>query len=199
MYDDALGRKVHKMQLVLCRRSSMLNKKVIIFCLLVLFALLVSEKIARSDEIEFIDQYMRESRVNMDSETTEWYSDHLIPALVGFADHYHIDPLLAAVLAYTEGSWNPDSLGKDGEIGVLQVLPHWYETNGYSEVSPGYLTQIDTGLWLLRRCIDHCKGSILGGLTIYHMGSHGTCSKPSKRALYKFKLYNQLKRRYYGK
>jgi len=114
----------------------------------------------------------------------------LAPIVVHYAGMYRIDHLLVAVFISCESSWKWKSIGKKGEIGLLQV--HWYEAKkGFDLSKPE--DQIHAGVKWMRHCFDACDQKLDCALNLYATGSKRKKWKKLDRRL---RLYREAVRRH---
>jgi soluble lytic murein transglycosylase-like protein len=85
-----------------------------------------------------------------------------IPDVVAAAEGAGLDPLLVAVVIAYESTWSPKAMGKDGEVGLMQV--HGLAAEGHDvSTIPGNLA---AGCSWLRSRIDR-TGSLEAGVAAY--------------------------------
>lgn len=149
---------------------------------------------AHCGALENVERYIRHDRRGMKTTRTNEIVARLAPLIVECAAAEGIDPLLVAVLVATESSWDPGAIGKRGEIGLIQAMPRLFRKAGIRLADITVRDQLEVGIKELAHCIRSCRGNILGGLTLYHMGSTGGCSRSSSRARYKFRLYQKARK-----
>lgn len=103
-----------------------------------------------------------------------------IPQVVAAARAEGIDPLLVAVIIFCESTWKPKSLGKAGEVGLMQV---------HGEAARGFdVATIDGNLaagcrWLASRIEKY--GSVERGVVAYI----GFSDRARKMGAYRLRLY----------
>lgn len=103
-----------------------------------------------------------------------------IPQVVAAAEAEGLDPLLVAVVIFCESTWKPKSVGKAGEVGLMQV---------HGEAARGFdVATLDGNLaagcrWLASRIAKH--GSVDRGMVAY-MGDSDRARKMGK---YRMDLY----------
>lgn len=168
-------------------------KRPTIKCLLIWMMLLCAEY-AHTDDFDRVADYIRAEREGMNEKQTDMIVELFAPAIIKASTVSGLDPLIIAVVIVTESSLDPDARGSAGEVGAMQVMPRWYRRAGIDPDQATLDDQVRVGTELLANCIESCRGSILGGLTLYHMGSNGMCSHASKRARYKYRKYLKAKR-----
>ncbi len=79
------------------------------------------------------------------------------------AKKYYIDPLLLKAVIWHESKFDPNALGKKGEIGLMQIRPEhgaasdWAEKNKVELPCPGLLARpelnIEIGAWYLAKAL----------------------------------------------
>lgn len=76
-----------------------------------------------------------------------------------------VDPSLIKALIWRESGFKPDKVGKDGEVGLMQILPttarDWAkaaQVEGFSrEKLFDPATNMEAGTWYLKMALDHWK------------------------------------------
>lgn len=69
-----------------------------------------------------------------------------------------VDPQLAVALSFRESKFDPNVRGKDGEIGVMQVMPSTGKSMGYTEKDLADIDKnIEAGLTYLKQNLDRFK------------------------------------------
>lgn len=89
--------------------------------------------------------------------------------IVRAAKRYHISPFLLAALIKRESGYNPEAVGKRGEIGLTQILRGVASEGCDLSTTRG---QIECGAKYFRSCIDYCPGNqtVLSGFIVYASG-----------------------------
>lgn len=86
----------------------------------------------------------------------------LVPTLLDATERHGVNPSLVAAMVTLESSWQPASVGKLGEVGLLQVMR-----------SDAPLTdptaQLDHGLTILKQSFEEC-GTTIGAVSKYATG-----------------------------
>jgi soluble lytic murein transglycosylase-like protein len=109
-----------------------------------------------------------------------------IPLVVAAAQKEGLDPLLLAIVISCESTWKPKSVGKIGEVGLMQV---------HGEAAKGFAVDTVEGnlaagaAWLASRLAKH--GSLEGGMAAY-MGGGPRATKAAKWRLKKYR--DEIKR-----
>ena len=91
------------------------------------------------------------------------------------------DPVLIGVLISLESSWLPDSLGKIGEKGFLQVVPDSVCSKGFD--LDDTTQSLRAGLNCLKMHQVHCDGTLEQTLTSYASGRCRSKSERTKRMI----------------
>lgn len=95
-----------------------------------------------------------------------WWSDSRLEhsqdgVILAAATRYGVDPSLIKALVWQESRFNPRARGKDGEVGLMQLLDpaaqEWAETVGVYPISEVHLyhpaTNVMAGTWYLRKML----------------------------------------------
>lgn len=96
-----------------------------------------------------------------------------------------IDPRLAVALAFRESGLNPKAVGKDGEVGLMQVLPSTSKGMGFT---PKELADtgknIEIGLTYLKQNLDKFNGDPVLAAAGYNAGpNHPYFNDPDNNSL----------------
>lgn len=95
--------------------------------------------------------------------------------VVDYAATFKIDLSVFLAMVRKESTFNPDSVSKDGAIGLAQVVPRWHhqkiksartQVDAYSIHEPRL--NLYVGAWVLRDSIDESKGNVARGLLRYN-------------------------------
>jgi len=110
-----------------------------------------------------------------------------IPAVLLAAEKYKIDHMLIAIIISGESSWKIKSVGKRGEIGLMQVLGQCAADDCELKTAAG---QIDCGVKCLRKSIDVCNQGfdLTEGLNLYMTGHCRPVHKVTLRRMRLWKL-----------
>jgi len=91
----------------------------------------------------------------------------LIPTIIKYSDAYGVCPILVAVTAADESSFQSRVIGARGEVGILQVMPG----NGYrKEDLQTVEQQIDAGCRKLAESLQRCPRSAVDAVGHYLTG-----------------------------
>ena len=91
----------------------------------------------------------------------------LVPFIQKYSVLYNLDSLLIAQIITEESSAKPNRVGKLGELGLMQVMPHNFKEGESSETIDG---QLNAGCRILSYAINKCK-NLLQALNFYGTGS----------------------------
>lgn len=90
------------------------------------------------------------------------------PLVIETAERYGFDPRLLASVAWMEtgGTWRPDLIGADGEIGLMQILPStaaWISQTRGEELPDlaDPVFNLDYGAWYIARLMEGATASVL--------------------------------------
>jgi len=96
-----------------------------------------------------------------------WTAAEFEPLIEKSAAKYGVDPDLVRAVVWTESRFDPDKVGKAGEIGLMQILPSgaaadYSRLNRRAEFSEDELfnpaTNIEVGVWFLKQGLDRYAG-----------------------------------------
>ena len=130
--------------------------------IILLFMLLLTPNY-QAEVTAYVEAFLHRVRLTRGFDTRREETLKLVPLVVKKSLEYDIDPLLTAVKAYRESSWQPNLTGRRGERGLLQVIPRYFKDHDLSKVED----QLDAGLSHLRKAIDICGGDVIQGLNYY--------------------------------
>lgn len=86
----------------------------------------------------------------------------LVPTLLDATEKHGVNPSLVAAMVTLESSWKPASVGKLGEVGLLQVM-----RSDAPLTDP--VVQLDHGLTILKKSYEEC-GTTIGAVSKYATG-----------------------------
>lgn len=109
---------------------------------------------------------------------TERIANDINSSIIDAANNYGIDPTTLASIAYVESRFNPIAIGKNGEIGIMQINPtYWVNT-----LKKNNLITHKSDLFLP-------KYNIRAGAYIYKTYLHST--KSEQKALLRYNAGNR--------
>lgn len=116
----------------------------------------------------------------------------LVPPLMKYATEYKVDPFRLACIFSLESSWR-NFLGKDGEKGPGQVLPHKWALEFDLDTLDG---QIKAAAYRWKVAMETC-GNLEGALTHYACGSCKSSSKRTRKKMkYRFQYIKKMEKRF---
>lgn len=139
----------------------------------------------------YVDHFLNTVRRTKGFEARRQRTHKLIPIVVKKSLERGLDPLLIAVFIYRESSWRQEVIGKRGELGLMQVAPHWFREYDLTNVEQ----QLDAGLGHLRKAIDTCGGDVVQGLN-YYGTAPPRCKPILQFAKARYRRYRLAVRRY---
>lgn len=101
----------------------------------------------------------------------------LVPTLLDATERHGVNPSLVAAMVTLESSWQPQSVGKLGEVGLLQVM-----RSDAPLTDP--VKQLDHGLTILKQSYEEC-GTTIGAVSKY---ATGRSCKPYKGASLRIRM-----------
>jgi hypothetical protein len=121
-----------------------------------------------------LDFEWTDTRTNYESKITSYLTDTFnnlkklkraltaLPFVLDECEKQNVNPSIVAAIIYYESSWNHKSIGKKGEIGLMQV-------NNFPIPKDNPKKQVEKGIELLKIGYTECN-SIEGALSFYATG-----------------------------
>jgi soluble lytic murein transglycosylase-like protein len=137
------------------------------------------------DRVDRVGDYIRSFRAGMNTPKTDELVVGLAGEIVSVSERYNLDPTLVSIIIATESSFHKEAEGNLGEIGLMQVMPRFFDKG---DNTTDVRVQLDAGCRHLRACLNECGEDIYKSLSRY---AGNTCDTPSPKAAYKYNLYRK--------
>ena len=169
-------------------------QKILNICLIFVFTFCITNihktphVIATLNDQHIISSYIRKKNKSIDHKTAE----HIAREIVITSNHHNIKPSLVVGVIQVESTFKPKARGKNGAIGLMQVMPMWTKHFGLNSKKELYdiKTNIKCGVGILKRYKTKANGNVDRALCLY-VGGNKNYHKKVYKAQSEFKKFKE--------